>query len=207
MFLAACNLGFSLLHALDPVACTVHFKMSVGLCSNLVLFATQLRRMDEWRRSYTLLDLDTGYKWEVSFSHHPVHSVLLPHKEPVGVSRFTLGRSQRQPRIRSGCSGEEGNFRYCEESSPFPQARCHVQCMPSQHCMTCPGVAGLFLFLDRCRSFFRSSFLASLLVLFSILFFDFNAAVGSNCSMYIVQWFDYSWNFSWKYRLSRNVCN
>jgi len=40
MFIAACNLGFSLLHALDPVACAVLLKMSVGLCSNLVLFAT-----------------------------------------------------------------------------------------------------------------------------------------------------------------------
>jgi len=116
----------------------------------------------------------------VSFSHLPLHSALLPHKEPECASRFPLERSQRQPRIRSGCCGEEKNFRYCEESSPVPQARCHVQCMPSQHCMTCPGVAGLFLFLDRCLSFFRSSFLASLLVLFSILFFDLNAAVGSN---------------------------
>jgi len=43
-----------------------------------------------------------------------------------------------------------------------------------------PRVAGLFVFLDRCLSFIRSSFLASLLVLFSILFFDFNATVGSN---------------------------
>ena len=40
MFIAACNLGFSLLQAVDPVVCTVLFKMSVGLCSNLVLFAT-----------------------------------------------------------------------------------------------------------------------------------------------------------------------
>jgi len=154
-----------------------------------------------------LLNLDTGCGWVISFSPLPLHFSLLPHKEPEGASRFPLDRSQRQPRIRSGCSGEEKNFRYCEESSPVPQARCHVQCMPSQHCMTCPRVAGLFLFLDHCLSFFRSSFLASLLVLFSILVFDFNAAVGGNSWMYSVQWLDYSWNLNWKYRLSRNVCN
>ena len=55
-----------------------------------------------------------------------------------------------------------------------------------------------FLFLGRCLSFIRSSFLASLLVLFSILFFDLNAAVGSNSWMYSVQWLDYSWNLNWK---------
>lgn len=168
MFIAACNLGLSLLQALDPVACAVLFKMSVALCSNLVLFATPWRRMDEWMCSYTLLDPDIGCRWVFSFSHLPLHSALLPHKEPEGTYRFPLDRGQRQPRIRSGCSGEEKNFRYCEELSPVPQARCHVQCMPSQHCVTCPRVAGLFLFLGRCLSFIRSSFLASLLVLFSI---------------------------------------
>jgi hypothetical protein len=84
------------------------------------------------------------------------------------------------------------------ESSPVPQARCNVQCMPSQRCMTCPRVAGLFLFLYRCLPFIRSSFLASLLVLFSILFFDLNAAVGSDSWMYSVQLSDYSWNLNWK---------
>jgi hypothetical protein len=95
MFIAACNLGFSLLQAVDPVTRTVLFKMSVGLCSNLVLFGTPWRRMDEWRCSYTLLDLDTGYRWVVAFSHLPLVSALLPHKEPEWASRFPLDRSQR----------------------------------------------------------------------------------------------------------------
>lgn len=55
MVIAACNLGFSLLQALDLVACTVLFKMSIGFCSNFVLFATPWRRMNEWKCSYTLL--------------------------------------------------------------------------------------------------------------------------------------------------------
>lgn len=181
--------------------------MSVGLCSNLVLFATPSRLTDKWRCSHTLLDLDTGCEWVVSFFHLPLYSALLPRKKPEGVSRFPLDRWQRQPLIRSGCSGEENNFLYCDESSPIPQARCHVQWMPSQHCMMRPRVAGLFLFRDRCLSFSRSSILATLLVLFSILFFDFNAAVGSNSWMYSVQWWDYSWNSNWKYKMSRNVCN
>jgi hypothetical protein len=78
MFIAACNLGFSLLQAVDPVACTVLFKMSVGLCSNLVLFATPWRRMDEWRCSYTLLDLDTGFKWNGQLLPPPTSLCFTP---------------------------------------------------------------------------------------------------------------------------------
>jgi hypothetical protein len=88
MFIAACTLGFSLLHALDPVACTVLLKMSLGVYSDLVPSATPWRRIDEWRCSHTLLDLATGCRWVVGFSHLPLHSALLPHKEPEGASRF-----------------------------------------------------------------------------------------------------------------------
>jgi hypothetical protein len=204
MYIAACNLGFTLLQALDPVACTVLFKMSLGLCSNLVLFATPWRRRDEWKCSYTLLDLDTRCRWVVSFSPLPLHSALLPCKEPEGASRFPLDRGQRQPRIRSGCSGEK---KIDTARNRIQFLRLCAMFMPFHHCMTCTWVAGLLLFLDRCLSFFRSFFLDSLLVLFSILFFDFNAAVGSNSWMYSVQWLDYSWKLNWKDRLSRNICN
>ena len=89
---------------------------------------------------FLALTLDLGEI--VSFFHLPLHSALLPLEEPEGASRFPLDRSHWQPRIRSGCTGEEKNLRCCEESSPVPRARCHVQRMPSQHCMTCPRVAG-----------------------------------------------------------------
>ena len=167
-FIAACNLGFSLLQAVDPVARTVLFKMSVGLCSNLVQFATPWIRMDAWRCSYTLLDLDLDirYRWVVIFSHLSLDSALLPHKKPEGASRFPFDRSQRQPRVRSGCGDEEKNFRNCEESSPVPQARCYVQCMPSQHCMTRLQVASLFLFLSFIYSFFLYCVLACFILHF-----------------------------------------
>lgn len=155
-----------------------------------------IRRLEEWRCSYTLLDLHAECRCVVRFAHLPLYSALLLQKDPQGAFWFPMDRSQWEPRIRSGCSGKE-NFRYFVESSPVPQARRHVHCMPSQHCMTRPRVPGLFVFLDHCLSFIRSSFLASLLALFSILLFDFNAAVGSDYWIYSAEWLDHSWNLNW----------
>jgi len=56
---------------------------------------------------FLTLTLDLGEM--VSFFHLPLHSALLPLKEPEGASRFPLDRSQRQPPIRSGRTGEKKN--------------------------------------------------------------------------------------------------
>jgi hypothetical protein len=80
MLIAACNLGFALLQALDPVAYTVLFKTSVALRSKLVLFTTPWRLMNEWRWGYTRSW--PSHKMEVNGQPTSRFTPLYSHREP-----------------------------------------------------------------------------------------------------------------------------
>jgi hypothetical protein len=58
------------------------------------------RRMGEWRYSFTILDLDTRWRWVVSFTPRPLY--------PQGISvRYPLVRRLDGPRSQPGRRGEE----------------------------------------------------------------------------------------------------
>jgi hypothetical protein len=92
--------------------------------------------MGKWRYSSTIQDLDTRWRWEVSFTPQPLyHQGNCP--------RHPLNRKLGGPQNRSGRYGEDKNSCPCGESNPVSAAGTLSLYRPSY-----PGI----LFIIRSRS-------------------------------------------------------